>query len=81
MGAYIITQSQYCLLNLFLHIFYNKKVLSYEMFLTLLLPLFASNPLISWWLYYTAESIFEGIKAIKSFIYPYLEQTPKNSTV
>lgn len=51
------------------------------MFLTLLLSLFVSNPLISWWLYYTAESIFEGIKAIKSFICPYLEQTPKNSTV
>lgn len=54
----------------------KKKKSSYDIFLTSLLSLFVSNPLISWWQYYTAGYIFEGIKAIKSFIYPYLEQDP-----
>lgn len=52
------------------------KKSSYDIFLTLLLFLFGFNPLVSQSLYYTAESIFEEIKAIKGFIYPYLEQTP-----
>lgn len=63
-----------------LHQYHHKKIIikksSYDIFLTLLLFLFGFNPLVSQSLYYTAESIFEEIKAIKGFIYLYLEQTP-----
>lgn len=46
-------------------------------FLTLLLACFVSNPLILRWIYYTAESICDGMEAIKGFIYPYLERISK----
>lgn len=49
----------------------------FHLFFTSLSALFVSNPLLSGRLYYTAESIFEGIKAIKGFIYPYLERNPR----
>ena len=44
-----------------------------EMLLALLHSCFLSNPLILPWIYYTAESICDGIGAIKGFIYPYLK--------
>lgn len=46
-------------------------------FLTLLLACFVSNPLVLRWIYYTAESICDGMEAIKGFIYPYLERISK----
>lgn len=46
-------------------------------FLTLLLACFVSSPLILRWIYYTAESICDGMEAIKGFIYPYLERISK----
>lgn len=55
------------------------KNLSYDVFLTLLPSLFVSNPPVSRWQYYTAESIFEGIEAIKAFIYTHLEHTPQKT--
>lgn len=57
----------------------RMKNLSYDVFLTLLPSLFVSNPPVSRWQYYTAESIFEGIEAIKAFIYPHLEHTPQKT--
>lgn len=49
---------------------------SHMVFLTLL-ACFVSNPLILRWIYYTAESICDGMEAIKGFIYPYLERISK----
>lgn len=50
---------------------------SHMISLSLRLSCFVSNPLLLPWIYYTAESICDGIEAIKGFIYPYLKPIPK----